>query len=102
KRTLRSLRGQPRRVRDESSVQRIGIDLEYFVERCEREPASLDAVVAAQNHLGDGPRAPVELLEPRRLLKALPAVRFGVAAFRVCGAQTSQEHSSSSLRVTRS
>src|SRR6185436_10650623 len=85
-------------MRNEARVQRIRVDREDFFERVEGEVPRADAVVAGEHELGDRARAPVELAEPRRALKRLETVGFGVAPRRVRRAQLAYEHIASSRR----
>ena len=68
-----------RRMREEAPVERVGIDREDLVERVEREPARLDAVVALQDRAGDEVRARVEPREPVGALERAEALGLGVA-----------------------
>ncbi len=91
-RARRCLGGERRRVREEAPVQRVGIDREDLVERVEREPARLDAVVALQDGAGDEVRARVEPPEPVGALEGRQAFGLGETRRGMSGADSAKVH----------
>jgi hypothetical protein len=61
---------------DEAAMQRIGIDLESFIERGEHERARAHPVIAQQHSLHRGLRIAIELLELPGSAQRLPALRL--------------------------
>ena len=73
------LGGERRRMGEKAPIERVGVDREHLVERIEREPARLDAVVALQDGPGDEVGPAVEAGEPVRALEGRQALGLGVA-----------------------
>ena len=100
------LGGQRRRMGEEAPVERVGIDREHLVERVEREPARLDAVVALQHGPRDQVRSAVEAGEPLGALEGRQALGLGVAGRGRGGAEAAKVHAlqdewKETLRVSR-
>jgi hypothetical protein len=85
-------------VGQEAAMQRVGIDLEHFVERRQRLAAGLDPVVVEEHGFRDGVGAAVEAPEPVRGPECVPALGLGVALWRVGGAQSIDKHEISTSR----
>ena len=91
-RAFGGLRCQLRRVPDKPRVQHVRVRLENIVQRFQRQPARLDAVVARQNLAQDRPRPRGELRKLRRKLHGLPALALLVGLRRHGRADAGDEH----------
>ena len=75
--------GRERRCMEfEASLQGVGVDREDLIEGIDREPALLDAVVAAENGFRHRVRPRVQAPEPLGFAECLPAFAFRVAPVR--------------------